>query len=444
MQGFVLTRHWRDTAAGTEVDFWLATDEGPRHVRLAPQPSVAFIPAEQREKAEEFLRNERSVEFRPLSLSDFHRRPVVGLYCSRYQQLLKLEKRLRQNGIDVYEADVRPPERYLMERFITAPVRILGQPGPGTGKFIDCHLRPAPGYRPRLRAVSLDIETSARGDLYSIALEGCGQRQVYMLGPFNGSEDQLDFTLEYCDSRAEMLEQLCRWMERHDPDVIIGWNVVQFDFRVLQQQADLHRVPLRLGRDGSLIEWREHGSKEHFFASVAGRVIIDGIEALRSASWHFASFSLEHVAQTLLGEGKAIDNPYQRMAEIERRFAEDKPAALALLEQVAAMGSGLSSAKAINFVGSFAEDGWACERDLGRAANCYASAAEGGDFRGCFNHARMLGAAGDVDAALGWLRQAGARGNAAFLAKAEAWLTASDIPAFQTSGVTALREGAAC
>ncbi|SMP81577.1 DNA polymerase II [Noviherbaspirillum suwonense] len=326
MQGFVLTRHWRDTAAGTEVDFWLATDEGPRHVRLAPQPSVAFIPAEQREKAEEFLRNERSVEFRPLSLSDFHRRPVVGLYCSRYQQLLKLEKRLRQNGIDVYEADVRPPERYLMERFITAPVRILGQPGPGTGKFIDCHLRPAPGYRPRLRAVSLDIETSARGDLYSIALEGCGQRQVYMLGPFNGSEDQLDFTLEYCDSRAEMLEQLCRWMERHDPDVIIGWNVVQFDFRVLQQQADLHRVPLRLGRDGSLIEWREHGSKEHFFASVAGRVIIDGIEALRSASWHFASFSLEHVAQTLLGEGKAIDNPYQRMAEIERRFAEDKPA----------------------------------------------------------------------------------------------------------------------
>jgi DNA polymerase-2 len=326
MQGFLLTRHWRDTAAGTEVDFWLATDEGPRHVRLAPQPSVAFIPAEQREKAEELLRGERAVELRPLELSDFHRRPVVGLYCGRYRQLLKLEKRLRQNGVDVYEADLRPPERYLMERFITAPVRILGRPGPRAGQFVESHLRPAPGYRPRLRAVSLDIETSAQGDLYSIALEGCGQRQVYMLGPFNRSEDHLDFSLEYCDSRAELLEQLCRWIERHDPDVIIGWNVVQFDFRVLQQQADLHRVPLRLGRNGSVIEWRQHGSKDHFFAVVAGRVIIDGIEALRSASWHFASFSLEHVAQTLLGEGKAIDNPYQRMAEIERRFAEDKPA----------------------------------------------------------------------------------------------------------------------
>ncbi|MBV0881623.1 DNA polymerase II [Noviherbaspirillum sp. L7-7A] len=326
IQGFLLTRHWRDTATGTEVGFWFATDDGPCHVRLAPQPSVAFIPVEQREKAEDLLRGERAVELRPLALSDFSRRPMVGMYCSRYQKLLKLDKRLHQNGIDVYEADVRPPERYLMERFITAPVKISGQPGPVAGQYIDSHLKPAPGYRPRLRAVSLDIETSAQGDLYSIALEGCGQRQVYMLGPFNGSEDQLDFTLEYCDSRAELLEQLCRWMAQHDPDVIIGWNVVQFDFRVLQQQADLHRVPLRLGRDGSLIEWREHGNKEHFFATVAGRVIIDGIEALRSASWHFASFSLEHVAQTLLGEGKAIDNPYDRMAEIERRFAEDKPA----------------------------------------------------------------------------------------------------------------------
>jgi DNA polymerase-2 len=45
-QGFLLTRHWRDTDAGVEVDFWLATDEGARRVRLAAQPCVAFVPAE--------------------------------------------------------------------------------------------------------------------------------------------------------------------------------------------------------------------------------------------------------------------------------------------------------------------------------------------------------------------------------------------------------------
>lgn len=326
-QGFLLTRHWRDTATGTEVEFWLATDDGPCRLRLAPQPSVAFIPAEQREQAEAVLRGERSCELRPLALSDFHRRPVLGLYCHQYRQLLKLEKRLRENGIDIYESDVRPPERYLMERFITAPVLFGGRPGPdGDGALLDGVMKPVSGYRPRLQLVSLDIETSPHGDLYSIALEGCGQRQVVMLGPPNGSDEPLDFDLTYCDSHARMLEQLNQWLEQHDPDVIIGWNLVQFDLRVLQRHAERCHVPLRFGRDGSAMEWREHSRNQHFFAAAAGRLIIDGIEALKSATWSFPSFSLEQVSQTLLGEGKAIDNPYQRMAEIERRFAEDKPA----------------------------------------------------------------------------------------------------------------------
>jgi len=135
---------------------------------------------------------------------------------------------------------------------------------------------------------------------------------------------------------------------------------------------------------------------------------------------------------------------YATLLALGDGVAEDKPSALAWLEKVVAMDSGLASAKALNFVGSFAEDGWACERDLDRAADCYARAAEGGDFRGCFNHARMLGAAGEIEMALGWLQQAGQRGNAAFLAKAEAWLASSAIPAFRTRGVAALREGGQC
>ena len=329
-QGFILTRHWRDTAAGTEVEFWLATDAGAQLIRLPLQQSVAFIPAEQAEQAQAVLRHERQCELRLLQLTDFQQRPVLGLYCRQHRQLLKLEKILKEQGVTVYEADIRPPERFLMERFITAPISFSGisaasgQPG---NLLLQTQIKPAPHYRPPLRLVSLDIETTAHGDLYSIALEGCGQRQVYMLGPPNGNAGTLDFALQYCDSRGELLHQLNRWMAQHDPDAIIGWNLVQFDLRVLQQHAQRLEIPLLLGRDGSAMEWREHGfQEEHYFAAAAGRLIIDGIEALRSATWSFPSFSLESVAQTLLGEGKSIDNPYQRMAEIDRRFAEDKPA----------------------------------------------------------------------------------------------------------------------
>ncbi len=325
-QGFVLTRHWRDTSAGTEVEFWLATDTGPRRLRVPSQPSVAFVPAQQRDAAERLLAGERDVELRPLSLTDFQHRPVLGLYCRQHRQLMGLEKHLRSAGVDVYEGDIRPPERFLMERFITAPVSFTGAPD-AAGVLHNAQLRPAPDYRPALRLVSLDIETTMRGELYCIGLEGCGQRQVYMLGPVNGDASGVDFQLEYCASRKQLIERLNDWMARYDPDVIIGWNLVQFDLRVLRDQAQRYQVPLRLGRGGEEMTWREHGSRgNHFFAAAAGRLIIDGIEALRSATWSFTSFSLEHVAQTLLGEGKAIDTPYQRMDEINRLFAEDKPA----------------------------------------------------------------------------------------------------------------------
>lgn len=324
-QGFVLTRHWQDTSAGTQVEFWLATDTGPQRVSLPYQTSVAFVPAQQREQIESLLRSEQGVELRPLKLCDFRHRAVLGLYCRHYRQLRNIEKRLRAAGIAVYEADIKPPERYLMERFITAPVCFDGIAGED-GSLREAVIRPAPAYRPQLRLVSLDIETDARGALYSIGLEGCGERQVYMLGPSNGSDAAVDFKLDYCDSRKLLLERLNDWLVLHDPDALIGWNLVQFDLRILQDHAKRLKVPLRLGRGGEEMEWREHGSRGHFFAAAAGRLIVDGIEALRSATWSFPSFSLENVAQTLLGEGKAISTPYQRMDEINRMFAEDKPA----------------------------------------------------------------------------------------------------------------------
>ena len=325
-QGFVLTRHWRDTPSGIEVDFWLATDDGPQQVRLPYQTCTAFIPKIQLGQAQALLQNERDIEWRELALCDFQSRPVIGLYCRQHAQLMDIAQRLRRAGVDVYEADIRPPERFLMERFITAPVSFGGRVQ-GNGPLLDARIKPHPDYRPRLKLVSLDIETSEQGDLYSIALEGCGQRQVYMLGKATAADTPVDFDLEFCASRGDLLLRLNQWMARHDPDAIIGWNVVQFDMRVLHEHARRLGIPLLLGRGSSEMQWREHGRrKNHFFASAAGRLIIDGIESLRSATWSFPSFSLENVAQTLLGEGKDISTPYQRMDEINRMFAHDKPA----------------------------------------------------------------------------------------------------------------------
>lgn len=120
--------------------------------------------------------------------------------------------------------------------------------------------------------------------------------------------------------------------------------------------------------------------------------------------------------------------------------AEDKPAALGWLERAAALGY----AKAVNFIGSFKEDGWACGRDIAAAADCYRRAAEAGDFRGMFNHARMLVRADRVDEALSWLEKAAAAGNPPFVAKAIDWCRRATDARLRNEGEAALRRGAAC
>lgn len=322
--GFVLTRHWADTPEGTEVHLWLATDTGPLRLRLPLQPHVAFLPATQQPLAERLIDQAAGVDFKPLKLKDFRNRAVVGLYCKQFGQLQELAVRLRRGGVDLYEADIRPPERYLMERFITAPVAFTAQGSADHGWRGD--VRPIPAYRPLLKLASLDIETDRHGNLFCIGLEGCGQRVVMMLGAMPATPPHVDFQLDYYSNATELLEALNLWFVQHDPDAIIGWNVIQFDLRVLHQHSQRYGVPLRLGRGGVPMGWREHADQGHYFASAAGRLIIDGIEGLRAAHWTFSSFSLENVAQTLLGEGKAIDNVYQRLESIERMFAQDKPA----------------------------------------------------------------------------------------------------------------------
>jgi TPR repeat protein len=144
------------------------------------------------------------------------------------------------------------------------------------------------------------------------------------------------------------------------------------------------------------------------------------VAAERGLDWAMYNYA------TLLALGQGVD--------------EDKAAALGWLERAAGQGN----AKAVNFIGSFAEDGWAGARDMAKAADCYARAAAGGDFRGCFNHARMLAEAGRSDEALHWIGRAGALGNDRFVHQVRDWLTACPYPALRSRGPAALAGGRPC
>jgi TPR repeat protein len=168
---------------------------------------------------------------------------------------------------------------------------------------------------------------------------------------------------------------------------------------------------------GAAVAWfAKAAAQEHVMAiNMLGRCYDLGwgvaVDKARAAAWFKAACDR--------GLDWGIYN-YATALALGAGVPEDKPAALALFRKAAAMGN----AKALNFVGSFYEDGWVVARDMAVAADCYRRAAEGGDFRGQFNHARMLLDAGeDAEAAL-WLARMRETATPAFLAKADAWLSA--------------------
>lgn len=120
---------------------------------------------------------------------------------------------------------------------------------------------------------------------------------------------------------------------------------------------------------------------------------------------------------------------YATLLALGEGVAEDKVAALDWLHRASSSDEAGPRAKATNFIGSFYEDGWVVARDMARAADCYARAAEDGDFRGQFNHARMLLASGEEAGARTWLTRASQNCTAAFRDKARAWLVDAGFPA---------------
>jgi TPR repeat protein len=120
---------------------------------------------------------------------------------------------------------------------------------------------------------------------------------------------------------------------------------------------------------------------------------------------------------------------YATLLTLGEGVAEDRAEALRWFDKAASLGN----AKAINFIGSFHEDGWVVARDMETAADCYRRAAEGGDFRGQFNHARMLIDRGATALALHWLRRSAMGATDRFRVQAAEWLARRDAPEVQAA-----------
>ncbi|TMM43333.1 DNA polymerase II [Colwellia ponticola] len=341
-EGFLLTRQVQDTAQGLQITLWLKSDSGVIKLQVENELAVFFIEHQYLSIAEQLLIDQGIPlkKSQQLSLKNFAQKTVAALYFTSMRSFYRAREVLKSHQIKCYEDDIRPDDRFLMERHITADISYVGeqpylhndQQGYQLVKQAKCK-RADKQHHNNLTMLSIDIECSMQGELFSIGLYAFNHntqhknkefKRVLMIGePQTGCESYIHW---HTDERQLLLHFIDE-INVFDADILIGWNVINFDFKLLQKRCDLHGIRFSIGRDGAVPYWRKNANNpEQNFIEIAGRVVLDGIDLLKTATYNFTSFSLDNVAHSLLGRGKKVVDVDNRIQEIVDNFAHNKPA----------------------------------------------------------------------------------------------------------------------
>lgn len=330
LRGFILQASYRVVSgpAGTRVPVI--------HIYGRLEDGGTFLVRDDRQRPHFYIKTadvERASVLTSLPSVPLQKRTFDGELVSRFDMetptdVPGLRDRLHDVGIDTFEADVRFAIRYLIERGIKGGCEIEGEAKPGEGitwVFDNPVLRPA-DVKIEPRVLSFDIETDGKGErLLAISMYSDQIDEVLIV---DGSDRPMPEKATRCVDEYSALNAFCERVQRLDPDVITGWNIVDFDLTALQKMAQRLRHPFNLGRDTGAIRIRK---AEGYFgsgqASIPGRLVMDGIDLLRGAFVRMDDYSLDAVAREVLGEGKAVAGDVRdRLAEIIHNYKNDLPA----------------------------------------------------------------------------------------------------------------------
>lgn len=318
MRGFVLTPTYRVVRGVPEVHLYGVLESGEPCLlidnRSRPHFFVAAADRPQLEATAPGLPAQTT------GLCSFAGEPVLAVQVPTPGDVPPLRRKLEAQGIRCLEADVRFAYRYLIDRGIRGAFEVEGssETRPRLGRvFHNPVVRPA-SWVPHLKILSIDIETSLNGEqLYSIALHTRDFERVIII-----TEQPLEHAEPVASEKAA-LRRFLEYLHALDPDVITGWNVVDFDLVCLAKAARRHGLRFAIGRTEDEFDWRKDPSfTRESRAVVFGRQVLDGLSLLRGAFIRLDDYKLETAAQTFLGKGKLIAG-HGRHAEIEAAYRHD-------------------------------------------------------------------------------------------------------------------------
>jgi DNA polymerase I len=238
----------------------------------------------------------------------------------------------------VLAADIPFHLRFMYDMDLGSCVRVVGEELEGSGFRTDVAVQatsfePIPPFRPNLRVMSFDIETSLKEPkIFTICCVVEDGRES-LSRQFHGDE-------------RVMIEEFTRFVLESDPDIITGYNIDGFDIpKVLERAAALGTPSLDWGRYPSQLQ--QYNNR---FWRTEGRVILDAWWAVKKVL-RPKQETLNAVSKLLLGEEKHDVDPKKMDEEWEtdsRRVMEycvqDAALAYRILDKLAILNRNMDLA----------------------------------------------------------------------------------------------------
>lgn len=173
--------------------------------------------------------------------------------------------------------------------------------------------------KPTLKYISIDIETIGDIDNLEIIMISTYSPFTSYMSKVYVNSDKLDskykngknignfeeFKVIYLENEKEILKQFKQDLIDFEPQLIIGWNVIDFDFKVIKERFKIHSIDFKLSKFEGECKLRIR--KDFFQDSTLicpGLLVFDVIQLLKANFILFEDYKLNTVAKEVLYDEK--------------------------------------------------------------------------------------------------------------------------------------------
>ncbi|MBP7708278.1 DNA polymerase II [Candidatus Pacearchaeota archaeon] len=328
VKGFIVSPDYVNVDNETFIQLFGRLENGESFAILKKFIPYLFIKKSDKHAAEKLLKNSE-VKLSETDFTNFKKDAIVKIEFENQEHLNKISKELHEAEINTFEADLKPHVRFAIDNDLYGSINIEGDYESServSRVYRNPEITPCKS-QVELKVASVDIESGKKdGELYCIGIYSKDFRKNFMI-----TNKKVEGVIA-CKDEEDCLTKFKEALIELDPDIITGWNVIDFDFKFLKNLFEKKHILFDLGRTNSNARLR---LEANFFKSssmnIPGRVVLDGLnfikdpfiqEAPSIKNTNFESYTLGEVSSAILGKTKLI-NGKNRHEEIDQLFKKN-------------------------------------------------------------------------------------------------------------------------